>query len=251
MSKFYFFIIILFGCNSVFSQSLSAYMGHYRPEIYVVTDAIGGVMFDDNYVIDMDYFSLDYPIVDFLDVSLSYWNHESWIGFSVRDPITSAIGGFGAGSTRIKERRFGLGAAVNLITICNAIEIKVSSRIEYEDSNNESAEGGSRILFEGESDIHGYVGTVSIRSYKNNQIIPTVGFSINANLPWRLGLHLKYDWTFGHKITQSYYFDYTYYNEPQPTAEWYTNGTMHIWMIGLSYRFIGPKTKYDKKISLF
>ena len=242
-------VFLLYSCLAS-SQSITYFKGKTWTPSYVVLDAIGSYVEIDSR--KSSRFSISYPVTDKLELSLSYWDYGAFTQFYLFNPDAEIYNFYGHGSARIFLKRYGLGINYPLVNFKNVIVVNAAARIEYESTDIYSDFSVVKIFDLANNDIEGYFpGVATVRTYPGTQVLPSIGFRIDLHLFWRITLHAQYDWTFGHRVTQSMYFDYSYYGEAQPTAEWYTDGTMHIEMLGISLKFWGDKEKPSDKVSFF
>lgn len=244
-------ILLILTCCTVYSvqsQSIAYYQLKHWTKSKNIVSIIGGteIIWEKK----QDFIALEYPITKKLDIALSYWDLSTWTQVHLRN-FNAPIGFHRAGhaTSRIRQRRFGVGLAYPLLNFHNIVELKVASRLEYEKSY--SSELPSIVGGFSEDQIEGYRGTISTITFPGSQLLPTIGFRIDLNLIWKFSFHLAYDWTFGHRPFQNMFVEYTFYGVEQPTAEWFSDGTMHIKMIGVSYKLWGPKIQPSKKMTFF
>ncbi len=249
-----FIIIQILLCSiSVVGQSISYYKGDSYPISHNVVNAIGsnGQIIGNR----ISLIQLEYPIINSLNITASYWAHKTWTEFSIDHPDTSLFGraGFGHGSTRIKQRRYGLGMQYDILDFYNVLKVRLMGRVEYEKSFGGRSLSNSSIVRTLEPDdiIDYFPAIASIQTHPGSQFLPTIGFGVKLNLPWRLSLNADYNWTFGHRRSQTMFLEYSFQGEPQPTAEWFSDGTMRIVMVGVSLRILGEKNNVSKTINVF
>ena len=246
-------ILILFLSSfSLHAQTLSYYQGNNFPISDEVVSAIGstGEIFSNRF----SFVQFEYPILSSLSITASYSTHSTWTEFHIDHPDKSLIGRsrFGHGSSRIRQRRYGVGCQYDIIDLYNVLELKLVARVEYEKSiNGRSLSTSSIVRTLNPDDVIDYFPAVaSVQTHPGSQVIPTIGFGARLNLLWRVSVNIDYAWTFGHRRSQTIFLDYSFQGEPQPRAEWFSDGSMHIIMLGVSLKVFGEKSKVNDRIRI-
>ncbi len=243
-----FFILALIG--EVDAQSVTYYRGKSWTKSKIIQDAIGSTgerIFD-----DFTQIQFSYPIEERLEIFFSYWAHLTLTEFHIdyTDTSTFERSAFGHGTSRIKQRRYGLGFQYKFIDIYNVISLHGIAKVEYEKSFGGRALSDSRIVRTLAPDdvINFFPAVASVTTEHGSQFIPSIGFGAKYKLPWRLSLSVDYLWSYGHRRTQTLFLDYSFQGEEQPRGEWFSDGTMHIMAIGLSVQIWGEKNKVTDNV---
>ncbi len=236
-------VVILVLIGEVKAQSVTYYRGKSWAESKIVQGVIGNT--EEIIFRDITQIAITYPVINSLEVTVSYWAHRTWTEFHIDHPDESLIGrsGFGHGTTRIMQRRFGMGLQYSFLDINNVISLHGIGKIEYEKSFGGRALSDSRIVRTLAPDdvIDFFPAVASVTAQHGNQFVPSIGFGAKYKLPWRLSLSVDYLWSYGHRRTQTLFLDYSFQGEEQPRGEWFSDGTMHIMAIGLSVQIWGDK----------
>ena len=244
-------IVTLQILGEVNAQSITYYRGKSWAESKIVQSVIGStgeIIFR-----DFSQIALAYPVTNSLEVIGSYWAHRTLTEFHIYQPNMSSLGRsvFGHGTSRIKQRRYGLGLQYTFLDIYNVISLHGIAKVEYEKSFGGRSLSNSRVVRSLAPDevVDFFPAVASVTTEHGSQFVPSIGFGGKYKLPWRLSLSVQYLWSYGHRRTQTLFLDYSFQGEEQPRGEWFSDGTMHIMAIGLSVQIWGDKNKVTDKIS--
>ncbi len=177
-------------------------------------------------------FNLTIPATKKLQIGVSYSRFSGWNHIG----STGEVGGFGRGSSRVLLKRYGLMFQYKLNINKGRITFLPSIEMSLEKNLPQQPEGLIMTnIFDGSGTRGLYMGFAEVQAFSGQQILPTLGIGFSFNIIGGLNFIVDYRWSFGHRVFQEMFVNYTYNDIPQPTAYVVNKGSGFIRTFGVSY----------------